>query len=498
MDIVTLQETRLSSSGTLREKDFTFFCQGKPPEETKIHGVGFAVRNRLLGSIVPPTEGSERILKLQLHTAAGMAPTLASSAEAKDNFYEDLSSAVTEVPQQEPVFVLGDFNARVGADHSSWPSCLGQFGVGKMNENGQRLLELCCHHNLCITNTFFDTKPQHKVSWIHPRSKHWHQLDLVLTRRGGLGSVKLTRSFQSADCDTDHSLVGCKVKLQPQRFHRAKREGRPRIDTSKTRNPDKVEEFVKALENVLPGPPSNNTNVRWSHLRDTIYNAAMSIFGKRQNKSADWFEANAEEMLPLIKEKRQALSAYKNLPSAGNLQALRTARSRVQQSARHCANDYWLQLCSSIQTAANVGNVRGMYEGIKQAIGPTQNKSALLKSATGEVIKDRDQQMNRWMEHYSELYSRENLVSTEALDAVQRLPTMDNLDQEPTMEEVEKALDALSSGKAPGGDGIPPEVLKCGKGTLIKELHELLCQCWTEGSVPQDMRDANIITLYKK
>ena len=33
--------------------------------------------------------------------------------------------------------------------------------------------------------------------------------------------------------------------------------------------------------------------------------------------------------------------------------------------------------------------------------------------------------------------------------------------------------------------------------TLLKELHEILCQCWREGEVPQDMRDANIVTLYK-
>ena len=35
------------------------------------------------------------------------------------------------------------------------------------------------------------------------------------------------------------------------------------------------------------------------------------------------------------------------------------------------------------------------------------------------------------------------------------------------------------------------------KGTLLKELHEILCECWREGVVPQDMRDANIATLYK-
>ena len=55
----------------------------------------------------------------------------------------------------------------------------------------------------------------------------------------------------------------------------------------------------------------------------------------------------------------------------------------------------------------------------------------------------------------------------------------------------------LPTGKAPGKDGIPAEVWKCCKGSLITALHEILCLCWREGEVPQDMRDANIVTLYK-
>ena len=121
-----------------------------------------------------------------------------------------------------------------------------------MNENGQCLLELCCHHSLSITNTFFMTKPQHKVSWRHPRSKHWHQLDLVLTRRINLGNVKLTHSYQSADCDTDHSLVCRKVNFKAKRVHHAKKEGRHRINTYMTRKPEKVKEFIRVVEEALP------------------------------------------------------------------------------------------------------------------------------------------------------------------------------------------------------------------------------------------------------
>ena len=48
-----------------------------------------------------------------------------------------------------------------------------------------------------------------------------------------------------------------------------------------------------------------------------------------------------------------------------------------------------------------------------------------------------------------------------------------------------------------GKTAFPAEVLKCCKETLIAGLHEILCLCWSEGEVPQDMRDANVVKLYK-
>ena len=63
------------------------------------------------------------------------------------------------------------------ADHDSWPCSVCHFGVGRLNENRKRLLELCFYHNLCVTNTFLSTTPNCRVSWHHPRSRHWHQLD---------------------------------------------------------------------------------------------------------------------------------------------------------------------------------------------------------------------------------------------------------------------------------------------------------------------------------
>ena len=105
--------------------------------------------------------------------------------------------------------------------------------------------------------------------------------------------------------------------------------------------------------------------------------------------------------------------------------------------------------------------------------------------------------MERWVEHYSDLYSRENTVTPSALGAIKCMPIMEELDAEPTVDKLSKVIDGLAAGKAPGSDSIPPDFIKHCKTTLLHPLHKVLSQSWREGAVPQDMRDAKIITLYK-
>ncbi|XP_063595337.1 uncharacterized protein LOC134772300 [Penaeus indicus] len=288
------------------------------------------------------------------------------------------------------------------------------------------------------------------------------------------------------------------IKFQPKRLHRGKKQGIPRIDVGRMSQPDLVEQFAVRFEKVMQTSQAGQTATeKWATLRDTMHSSALATFGRKTSKSLDWFEAKSAEMTPVLDAKRAALAEYKRSPSEKNLQILRAARSKAQQTARRCTNEYWTELSVNIQTAAITGNIKEMYNGIKMTMGPAQNKTAPLKSTTGEIITDKGQQMQRWVEHYSELYSRQNVVTSAALNAIERLPVLEELDTEPTIEDLSKAIDSLASEKAPGSDGIPPDLIKHCKTTLLLPLHEVLCQCWKEGAVPQDMRDAKIVTLYK-
>ena len=123
-----------------------------------------------------------------------------------------MRNCISSIPNADKILLLGDFNARVGSDHRNW-NALGQRDIGKMNSNGLLLLQLCREFDLAVCNTFYQQKVMHKVTWIHPRSKHGHILDYIITRKRDLRDVCIVRVMRGAECGTDHKLVRGKLKM---------------------------------------------------------------------------------------------------------------------------------------------------------------------------------------------------------------------------------------------------------------------------------------------
>ena len=80
----------------------------------------------------------------------------AEEAEVKW-FYEDLKDLLELKPKNDVLFIIGDWNAKVGSQDT--PGLTGKFGLGIQNKAGQRLTEFCQENALIITNTLFQ---QHK------------------------------------------------------------------------------------------------------------------------------------------------------------------------------------------------------------------------------------------------------------------------------------------------------------------------------------------------
>ena len=215
-DITALQEVRYSGEGHLREKERTFFWMGCPDGERRRAGVAFAIKNELADKLNEAPKGvSERIMTLRICMAEDRyitivnvyAPTMTYPDEEKEAFYAQLHGIIESIPKTDKLVLLGDFNARVGDDYSTWSPVLGKFGKGQQNSNGELLTCLCAEFELAITNTYFMQPDNHYYSWTHPRSKRSHLLDYIIVRCKDLQEVKNTRAMRGPDCHTDHYLV---------------------------------------------------------------------------------------------------------------------------------------------------------------------------------------------------------------------------------------------------------------------------------------------------
>ena len=365
----------------------------------------------------------------------------------------------------------------MGNDPDAWEDVIGRHGIGRMNENGQRLLEFCANHSLCLPGSYFAGSLRSKVTWMHPRSKHWHQLDHIIVRRNRLHTVMKYRSMHSADCDTDHALVRCSVKLVPKKIHSASPKPAFKLNTTLMQDNQRVADFRQKLSDLDLMSEDDSPNGTWSRLKDCVTTAASDIFGPCNKKQPDWFRANLDLLLPALAEKRSTRMQLLQNNDDASRSHYQAAKSNVRRLTRQASERYWRELSDRVEHCANTGDIRGMYGGISEALGPTPKKTAPLSAADGTIITDLPGQLARWVEHYSLLYANPVEADLNAIAAaVPQMPTLVDLDCDITFEEIERSIKVLKNNKAPGSDGIPPELMKCGGAPLVNSLHHLY-QC---------------------
>ena len=81
------------------------------------------------------------------------APTNNAKEAEVEWFYEDLQDLLELIPKKDVLFIIGDWNAKVGSQET--PGVTGKFGSGVQNEGGQRLIEFCQENAMVIVNTLF-------------------------------------------------------------------------------------------------------------------------------------------------------------------------------------------------------------------------------------------------------------------------------------------------------------------------------------------------------
>ena len=101
----------------------------------------------------------------------------AEEVEVK-RFYEDLQDLLELTPKKDVLFIIGDWNAKVGSQELH--GVAGKFGLGVQDEAGQRLIEFCQENALVIANTLFQQHKRRLYAWASPDGQYRNQIDHIL------------------------------------------------------------------------------------------------------------------------------------------------------------------------------------------------------------------------------------------------------------------------------------------------------------------------------
>lgn len=510
VDVAALQETRFEGSGSIKERSYTIFWSGVKEGERRHAGVAFAIKNEMVSNLKnTPKSISKRIISMSISLKddkcatliCAYAPTMVHTEQEKEEFYRCLSEEIRRIPVTNKLVLMGDFNARVGKDHEMFGPSLGKFGKGNLNSNGELLINFCTQHNLIITNTYFKQPDKNFFTWKHPRSKQYHLLDYVITKFEDKKDILNTKVMRSAECSTDHLFVRSSFRFQIMRRRRRTAPQPPRkLKVKLFRDPDirsrMQEEVSRRLEEMEEG---ENFEEQWKNLRNVLLETSVEVIGYAKRKNEDWFEDNQEGIEDVLREKWKKHQEFLTKGTTRSLSNFKSAKAMAQRRSRELKNKWWVEKAEDLQRMAACNDTKGFYNGLKEIYGPRTSAIAPMKNKEETtLITDKDEIIQRWKEHFQDLLNVQGGNDQTVLNRLIPSPTMGELDTEITMEELEKALKSMSAEKATGLDGLPAEVYKHSGQEVKEKLLELIKECWRMEKVPQEFKDALIVTIYKK
>ena len=140
------------------------------------------------------------------------APTNNAEEAEVEWFYEDLQDLLELTPKKEVLFIIEDWNSKVG--NQEIPGITDKFGLGIQNEAEQRLIEFCQENTLVIANTLFQQHKRRLYTWTSPDGQHQNQIDYILCSQRWRNSIQSAKTRLGANCGSDHELLIAKFRLK--------------------------------------------------------------------------------------------------------------------------------------------------------------------------------------------------------------------------------------------------------------------------------------------
>ena len=150
VDILGISELKWTGMGEFNSDDHYIYYYGQ--ESLRRNGIAIMVNKRVQNAVLGCNLKNDRMISVCLqgklfNIMVIQAYALTSNTEEAEvqRFYEDLQDLLELTPKKDVLFIIGDWNAKVGTQETL--GVTGKFGLGVWNEAGQRLIEFCQRKN---------------------------------------------------------------------------------------------------------------------------------------------------------------------------------------------------------------------------------------------------------------------------------------------------------------------------------------------------------------
>ena len=158
IDVLGIHKIKWTGLGEFNSNDHYIYYCGE--ESLRRNGVALIVNKRVQNAVLGCNLKNETMISVHFQgkpfsvtVIQFYAPTT-NAEEAKVEWsYEDLQDLLELTPQEDVLFIIGDWNSKVGCQEL--PAVTGKYGLGVQNKAGQRLTEFCQENTLIIANTLF-------------------------------------------------------------------------------------------------------------------------------------------------------------------------------------------------------------------------------------------------------------------------------------------------------------------------------------------------------
>ncbi|XP_076322041.1 uncharacterized protein LOC143231381 [Tachypleus tridentatus] len=194
-----------------------------------------------------------------------------------ERFYEDIEKTMKQLKSQDIKIIMGNFNAKVGKNKID--KTVGPFGIGELNERGERLFDWCKEHDIAVMNTWFKNHPRRCWTWKSPGDRVRNQIDFILMKRRYRNSITSCKSMPGADCSSDNIPVVATMVVKLKKLKKSKKE--PRLQLNLLEEDEKLKKkYITCEEKNAMLPKKNGLTpsvqrlkiTRWSEYIGELYN----------------------------------------------------------------------------------------------------------------------------------------------------------------------------------------------------------------------------------